>query len=578
MIQLNSIYIPLTYQKFYKENPKMDELKSSLAKLDKQLLLKCTLTLLHNADSWSNINEFITRFFSEENKNFAYNVLHRYNEIISEIYTTSNGFIPQIRILTKHSCLELLRIIFSVNFTGDNVSDNATFQLVIFDWLLVINDMTTPTPNIPENIDESLKWAYNALLNMSSYNDFTNIDATANFILQCHKSRLLFDFLDSQDNPRRIKEMYLKEMGCKCWEEYIFVLAKLFVIDYQNKSSTTLIVLDENQPSFNHDKRILDQFALSSSDKISYDENVDFISFRDKPLIRFEKNTYWIIDEHFLANRFYRSFFFGIKKQNDLIEKQYKLSDFFQFITTRFSEETLFYDIMKHIVGKKSYIHYSGAAMRNKGTSGEPDYYIRNGNDIFLFEFKDSLYRKEDKVECNYENVKSSIENKLVHKENDKPSAIEQLCSSIAQILNNEFRIDLGIRSNKAKIYPILVVGDTTFTNVGMNFILNNYFKTEISNRNIKNKNIRPLALISIDSLILYQFDFEEKKLKLRSILDSYLKFLNMEHPYGKNDIIRNIAHRYFSLDQYLRDKIPITSNKKHLEPLIKSFKERGLV
>lgn len=80
-----------------------------------------------------------------------------------------------------------------------------------------------PTPNIPENLDESLKFAYNTLLNMSSYNDFTNIDVTANFILQCYKSRLLFDFLDSQDNTRRIKEMYLKEMGqplCLSAENY----------------------------------------------------------------------------------------------------------------------------------------------------------------------------------------------------------------------------------------------------------------------------------------------------------------------------------------------------------------------
>lgn len=82
MIQLNSIYIPLTYQKLYKEKPNMYELKSSLAKLDKQILIKCTLTLLHNADSWSNINEFITHFFSKENKDFAYNVLHRHDEII----------------------------------------------------------------------------------------------------------------------------------------------------------------------------------------------------------------------------------------------------------------------------------------------------------------------------------------------------------------------------------------------------------------------------------------------------------------------------------------------------------------
>lgn len=113
MIQLKSIHIPLTYQKLYnKERPKLDELKLSLAKLDKQILLKCALTLLHNADSWSNINEFITHFFSKENETFVYKVLHRHNEIISELHTDSNGVVPQVKVLTKHSCLELLRIIF----------------------------------------------------------------------------------------------------------------------------------------------------------------------------------------------------------------------------------------------------------------------------------------------------------------------------------------------------------------------------------------------------------------------------------------------------------------------------------
>ena len=218
------MHIPLTYQKFYnKEKPDIDVLKASLAKLDKQILLKHTLTLLHNANSWLDINEFVTRFFSIENEEFAYNVLRRYNEIISELSTTSNGVMPQVIVLTKHSCLEFLRIIFSVNFTGENLNDNATFQLEIFNWLLVINDTTTPTPNCPENIDENLKLAYCALLNMSSYNDFTNINETANFILQCHKSRLLFDFLDGQDNLRRMRDMYLKEMTCKCWVEYIYL-------------------------------------------------------------------------------------------------------------------------------------------------------------------------------------------------------------------------------------------------------------------------------------------------------------------------------------------------------------------
>ena len=184
MVQLKSIHIPLTYQKSYtQERPILDEVKLSLAKLDKQILLKCALTLLHNADSWSDINEFITHFFSKENETFVYKVLHRHNEIISELYADSNGVVPQVKVLTKHSCLELLRIIFSANFTGENICDNATLQLAIFDCLLVINDVTTPTPECPENMDKDLRMTYSALLNMLSYNDYTNIDTTTNFIL-----------------------------------------------------------------------------------------------------------------------------------------------------------------------------------------------------------------------------------------------------------------------------------------------------------------------------------------------------------------------------------------------------------
>ena len=255
MISLKFMYIPLTYKKFYnKENPDIDTLKSRLSKFDKQILVKCALTLLHNADSWANINGFISHFFSSENEKFAYEIRHRVDNIISELHMESNEVIPQISILTKHSCLEFMRIIFSVRFTGENIIDNALLQLDIFNCLLVINDITTPTPNFPDNMDNNLKLAYGALLNMSSYNDFTNINTKANFIIQCYKSKILFEFLDSQDNLKIIKNMYLKDMGCKSWEEYIFVLSKLFVINNQDKLPITSIVLDENDHYFQHDK------------------------------------------------------------------------------------------------------------------------------------------------------------------------------------------------------------------------------------------------------------------------------------------------------------------------------------
>ncbi len=70
-MQLKSLYTPLTYQDFYGNKPDLDKLKASLAKLDKQTLLEYALTLLHNAESWSNIDDFIKHFFSEENEELS---------------------------------------------------------------------------------------------------------------------------------------------------------------------------------------------------------------------------------------------------------------------------------------------------------------------------------------------------------------------------------------------------------------------------------------------------------------------------------------------------------------------------
>jgi len=127
------------------------------------------------------------------------------------------------------------------------------------------------------------------------------------------------------------------------------------------------------------------------------------------------------------------------------------------------------------------------------------------------------------------------------------------------------------------RIYPVLVVGDTTFTNIGTNFILNDYFMRELLKRNIVNKNLRPLILVGIDSLLIYQFDFKNKELNLRNVLEDFLKFIKTKRPYSQSNINRNIMHNFFSLDQYLADKIKRKFYIPFHKSLINIFKEKGL-
>lgn len=210
--------------------------------------------------------------------------------------------------------------------------------------------------------------------------------------------------------------------------------------------------------------------------------------------------------------------------------------------------------------------------------SAPPDYYIRDGNDVYIFEFKDMFFRKEEKVECVYEKVKEHIEQKLVCKDNGKPSGVIQLVNCIAALKKGDYKVlDPNIKTENVRIYPILVVGDATFATPGMSVILNEYFQNNLRQHHMEEDHlIKNLTLVSVDALILYQDDVREKRKKLKDILSSYIQFLHTQHPYPKQDIMKNFLHEYFSLDQYLQFQGRPQSMSSVLNSLLKSLEADG--
>lgn len=68
-----------------------------------------------------------------------------------------------------------------------------------------------------------------------------------------------------------------------------------------------------------------------------------------------------------------------------------------KFVGEEFIEKHFFYNIMERSFS--TYKLFSGEKLKSLLKDGEPDYYMRKGNKIFLFEFKDILIDSKQNIQ-----------------------------------------------------------------------------------------------------------------------------------------------------------------------------------
>lgn len=554
MINEPSIHVAFTYSMLYGEStaiPTLSQIREELGKLNRTFVVKVVLQILKQIDILNDVERFCEVFFVG-NEPLKKLFIDRYSEKFKQLRNNNRETTPSLTVFSKHNCLELLKIVFSITPNDKGCVDELQCKRTLFDALLILNERITVDPECPKDLDSKIRTAYQMLLTLLSYNEYTNNSNAVDFMIQCYKANVLFDFCDANETFKTLFQLFLNSLGCSCWKEYVFALSRLFVLDSGNENNIKCeIVLDPQSASYFQDKRVLDGFAIQENDIIDDSINVDYVKFKEKPIICIENDTYYVIEPFFLASRIYKSIFWELKDKNGQLGVE---KDFFRFYTTEFSERYLFYGVVQNMIKKTSCKSFSGISLEKK-MSAPPDYYIRDGNDVYIFEFKDMFFRKEEKVECVYEKVKEHIEQKLVCKDNGKPSGVIQLVNCIVALKKGDYNVlDPNIKTGNVRVYPLLVVGDATFATPGMSVILNDYFRNNLRQHHMEADHlIKDLTLVSVDSLILYQDDVREKRKKLKDILSSYIRFLHVRQPYSNQDIMKNFLHEYFSLDQYLR-------------------------
>lgn len=144
-----------------------------------------------------------------------------------------------------------------------------------------------------------------------------------------------------------------------------------------------------------------------------------------------------------------------------------------------------------------------------------------------MFENKDVLIAKKIKSSGDIDKINGVLKSKFLEV-NNKPIGVGQLVTSIVQIVENNFKFDDYVNSQKnITIYPILLINDRIFEILGVNYRLNQWYlelvKEKLGDKYNPNF-IKPLTVIDIDTLIFWTPHLIKKDSYLKNIIDDHLR------------------------------------------------------
>ncbi|MFT4155485.1 hypothetical protein [Parafilimonas sp.] len=538
-------------------NDKIEELTIGIPK---SLILKAASSFLayelidHSENSLQAISQL---WFSEENEGFL-------KDLSKRIYRHYSNEAKKVGILCAISSLKLLQHGFEKNETKLEKSKKQ-LEIDLFKIYLLLNESFTSLHLRSENyINETYPAIKLSLLLLTmgfSASDLINYNYSREFFCQSVKAMFLFDYLENEPLMQTHKDYFLKKYGIVSTTEYyqrVFPFIQQIVT--KEKKGFIEINIEKNSEYETH-KKI---FGNLSVQQYAKEDDVDFRVVRGKPLVKIDEDTYRITHPLFFTDRLYKSLYFEFSKINEEIDEKNRIKEFRSFYTTNFSEKFLFYKVIKYCL-KNRYIQYSGEDIQNSyELKGAPDYYIRNGKQIFLIENKDIFINASIKENPLFEKLEIELKKKFLI-ENGKGVGINQIIKNIEKVLGQINVFDKAYNPNHVIIYPILVVHDIVYDCPGLNQLFNLWFQSELNlleQKNLYIKNVKPLVVLNIDTLIRSAEILRSGNMKFSDLIEEYYKNCRL---------VKSTFKSYEEMkDEYTRMSLPSTEiiesyfNKNH--------------
>lgn len=271
------------------------------------------------------------------------------------------------------------------------------------------------------------------------------------FETQLYKSILFFEFCEQDKVYSHHLSYFCSDHHVEIWREYvmrIFSMVRAWL-------TKPYVKVNPNHPD---DIRFFNQYIVKLEDCHNlWKDNHAITYLRDHFLLKLSGLHYLLLNPNLLVDKFYQGMkfdFFRTLKTHHLTDSNNHVisnyADFSADFGTNFSEPYLLYTLMQKVFGGKADMIYTGAQLKDKGVEAEPDLYMKMGETLFLFEYKDVTLADDVKLSADAGKMNEAILDRVYKYENGKAKkGAGQLHFTMENILlQHSFDdIDKGLRN-----------------------------------------------------------------------------------------------------------------------------------
>ena len=386
------------------------------------------------------------------------------------------------------------------------------------------------------------------------------------FRIQLYKAIQFFKFCEKDELFNNYLKFFLEDNQCKSYIDYLSRLVILYQDCYNN-------IEIKDMSKYGDFLDIFKRFLISTEDcKLLFDKR-DMVYVRNHILFQ-HKDKIIILNPNLLVDKFYQGMIFdfwtSVKNHKGKNARGKEISEFVDFrslIGMRFSECELFYSVLSNSFNTEEYIMIPGTEIKelNTGTEvvGEPDYYMRRGNCIFLFEFKDLTLAESLKKSNSFKNIRDSILARLCKEGECKRKGAIQILYVINRFYNKTITLEINREiSPSDTFFPILVTTDRSFDALGINSMIIQEFSQIAEERyNHLAGRVKMPIIINIDTLVDLMYRLHMGKINFESLLLDYLSIYD-NGLYSRKAMI---SFSSFVYDYYKIDPLSLRDENRYL-------------
>lgn len=434
------------------------------------------------------------------------------------------------QIVNTQSTLRLIEHVMSLSESGtkNEVEENSLIKA-----FLIVNDELNNNEKSPPNLELSSQLSFaRFLMSFRIYQyELDGIDIKVRLNAEITKIKLLQDYFNQNIQLEGLEKLFFEKFSIDSWKNYFFKIFRLISADLEKQRDSFIVKL---APLTQED---IDFYEKIESSDAEIGEYSDFFEIRKRPIVRLNHDEYGVLYLPFLFDKVYKSIYFELSAIGQ--ENKETLGKIGKNFQSNFGKD-FFEDVLCKQILERAYKGNKLFKCLEENELGNlTDYYIRNDKRIFLFEFKNSTIPKDVKCSNNLELIESSLLEKFDEHTDPKgkvrPKAVMQLITCIRAIYERyeenkskfSFKnVDSFLEKKTPTVYPIVIVQDYCLDATGINYFLNDKFKSKLNGNGLSEENrkerIKNLTIIHIDYLIYLNDALKNGDIKLHDLIDEY--------------------------------------------------------